>query len=198
MIESFDRTVRNRDQAYDKADAIIELLSSTPNIPENPLFAMDAFTKSNGLLVIGDGILQTLEELGIDREIAFTAIISHEWWHQAQFENSDNWPYQEGLDSNSEKSRFAELEADFAAAYFMAHKRGATYNWWRIKKYFTLSFNVGDCLITSLQHHGTPDQRLAAAKLGYELAESAQKKGTILSPEQVHQAFLEIYDTMIL
>ena len=198
MIESFDRTVRNRTQAYEKADMLLEIYSNSPNFPENPLFAFDSFTRSNGLLVIGDGLLEILEELGIDGEIAFTAILSHEWWHQAQFENSEDWTYLEEIVGTNEKSRFTELEADFAAAYFMAHKRGATYNWWRIEEYFTLSFNVGDCLTSSDQHHGTPAQRLAAAKLGYQLAESAKKKGFILSPDEVHQAFLDIYETMIL
>ena len=80
----------------------------------------------------------------------------------------------------------------------MTHKRGATYNWKRIEDYFTLSFNVGDCLTTSKQHHGTPEQRLAAAKLGYELADSAQKKGFILSPDEVHETFLDLYESMIL
>ncbi|MCH4823514.1 hypothetical protein ML462_10070 [Gramella lutea] len=197
MIESFDRTVRNRDQAYEKADGILKTTSKSANIPENPLFAMDAFTRSNGLLVIGDGLLESLEALGIDGKIAFTAIISHEWWHQAQFENSDHWGFIDQLETNSERSRFAELEADFAAAYFMTHKRGATYNWWRIKDYFTLSFNVGDCLIDSEQHHGTPTQRLAAAEFGYQLASEAQKKGFILEPDEVHEEFVKWYVSII-
>lgn len=196
MIESFDNTVRNRDEAYEKADALIALNKDSKNLPENPYFAMDAFTKSNGLLVIGDGILKSLVDSGIDENIAFTGVIAHEWWHQAQFEFSEIWNYKDNLVS-SEKSRFTELEADFAGAYFMAHKRGATYNWKRIEEYFQLSFNVGDCLVNSDQHHGTPEQRLAAAKSGHELAESAKKKGKILSPEEVHLAFLEFYPEII-
>ena len=195
MIESFDRTVRNRDEAYEKADALLEINSQTDNIPENPYFALEAFTRTNGLLVIGDGLLESLVAIGIDGEIAFTSVVSHEWWHQAQFENDENWDYEDQLDDPAKRSRFLELEADFAAAYFMTHKRGATYNWKRIENYFTLSFNVGDCLVQSGQHHGTPEDRLNYAKLGYELATSAQKKGFILSPTEVHDAFIEIYET---
>ncbi|QYA25756.1 hypothetical protein G3I01_09635 [Gramella sp. MT6] len=198
MIESFDRTVRNRDEAYEKADALLELNAQTGNIPENPYFALDAFTRSNGLLVIGDGLLESLIAIGIDGDIAFTSILSHEWWHQAQFENDEDWDYMDQLDSAAERSRFFELEADFAAAYYMTHKRGATYNWKRIEDYFRLSYNVGDCLTFSDHHHGTPEQRLAAARLAYELAESSQKKGFILSPEEVHQYFIEYYETMVL
>lgn len=191
MIESFDRSIRNRDAAYAKADELLQSNSLSPNLPENPYFAMDAFTLSNGLLVIGDGLIESLVEAGIDGDIAFTGILAHEWWHQVQYENAERWPEVNELNGPGERSRFIELEADFAAAYFMAHKRGATYNWRRIEEFFRLSFNVGDCLIQSDQHHGTPQQRLKAARLGYELAESARKKGFILSPDTVHSYFVD-------
>ncbi|MGA8854449.1 MAG: hypothetical protein WB492_09760 [Christiangramia sp.] len=198
MIESFDRTIRNRTQAYEKADLLLELNAKSSVFPENPYFAFDAFTKSNGLLVIVDGIIESLIETGIDEKIAFSTVLAHEWWHQVQYEYNEEWHFLDQLLNSSERSRFLELEADFAASYFLTHKRGATYNWKRIEEYFTLSFNVGDCLVQSNQHHGTPIQRLNAAKLGYELADSAQKKGFILSPTEVHDAFIKIYDTTIL
>jgi len=198
MIESFDRTVRNRTQAYEKADELLRLNEQSGSIPENPYFALDAFTRSNGLMVIGDGLLESLIDIGIDGEIAFTAVLSHEWWHQAQYEHDAEWDYIDQLSSPAERSRFSELEADFAAAYYMTHKRGATYNWKRIEDYFTLSFNVGDCLTASDQHHGTPEQRLAAAKLGYELADSAKKKGFILSPEKLHEWFINKYLSLVM
>ncbi|SDR66035.1 hypothetical protein [Gramella sp. MAR_2010_147] len=197
MIESFDRTVRNRTEAYKKADLLLEINKASSNFPENPYFAFDGFTRSNGLLVIGDGLLESIIDIGIDGDLAFTAILSHEWWHQAQFENPD-WENVNPNMSPAEISRFSELEADFAAAYFLTHKRGATYNWKRIEEYFRLSFNVGDCLTESTNHHGTPNQRLEAAELGYKLATSAQKKGFILSPTEVHNAFLEVYEKIIL
>ena len=193
MIESFDNSVRNRTEAYEKADELIRFNKSSPNFPENPTFALDAFTKSNGLLVIGDGLLKVLVESGIDENIAFTGILAHEWWHQAQFEYSEIWTFKYKLRTGSEFSRFSELEADFAASYYMSHKRGATFNWKRIEEFFQLSYNVGDCLVESSQHHGTPKQRMAAAKFGYELAESAKKKGHVLQPTAVHQAFVKFY-----
>ena len=194
MIESFDRNIRNREQAYAKADELLHINSLSPNLPENPYFAMDAFTLSNGLLVIGDGLIESLVEAGIDGYIAFTGVLSHEWWHQAQYEYADSWPEVNEFNGLGERSRFIELEADFAAAYFMAHKRGATYNWKRIEEFFRLSFNVGDCLIQSEQHHGTPQQRLEAARLGFELADSARKKGFILSPDAVHEYFVDNFE----
>lgn len=194
MIESFDRSVRNRDEAYAKADELLQINSLSPNMPESPYFAMEAFTLSNGLLVIGDGLIESLVEAGIDGDIAFTGILSHEWWHQVQYEYAGSWPELNEFTEPGERSRFIELEADFAAAYFMTHKRGATYNWKRIEEFFRLSFNVGDCLTGSDEHHGTPQQRLDAARLGFELADSAQKKGLILSPDAVHDYFVENFE----
>ncbi|MBT8318704.1 MAG: hypothetical protein KJP01_01075 [Gramella sp.] len=198
MIESFDRTVRNRTEAYNKASSLLEINAKSSNLPENPYFSLDAFTRSNGLLVIGDGLLKILTDVGIDGNIAFSSILAHEWWHQAQFENEWKWRIKDRFPNRSEFSRFSELESDFAAAYFLTHKRGATYNWKRIENYFKLSFNVGDCLVESDQHHGTPSQRMAAARSGFELAHIARKKGFILSAEEIHQTFIEFYDSSIL
>ncbi len=190
MIESFDNSIRNREEAYNKAASLLKINALSSNLPESPYFALDAFTKANGLLVIGDGLIESIAAIGVDDEIVFTAIIAHEWWHQAQYEYSTNWNESQGL-SKPEASRFIELEADFAAAYFMTHKRGATYNWKRIEDFFKLSFNIGDCLPQSNTHHGTPEQRLNAARLGYELVDIAQKKGFVLSPEEVHSFFIK-------
>ena len=197
MIESFDRTVRNRDEAYAKADLLLEMNRKSPNFPENPIFALETFTKSNGLIVLGDGLIQVLTEAGIEESIAISAVLAHEWWHQLQFENSDVWKEIKNINSVAERSRFLELEADFAAAYFLAHKRGATYNWKRIEEFFSLSFNVGDCGIEDAMHHGTPNQRLQASRQGYEVAQSARKKGFILTPDQVHQVFVENLEVIL-
>ncbi len=198
MIESFDRTVRNRDEAYAKTDLLLDINSRSPNIPENPYFALDAFTRPNGLLVIGDGLLQSLTDVGIEGDIAFSSILAHEWWHQAQYENETDWKRMDQFPDPALRNRFSELEADFAAAYFLSHKRGATYNWKRIERYFLLSFNVGDCLPDSSQHHGTPAERMSAARSGFELADAARKRGFILTPEQIHEKFQEVYEAFIL
>jgi len=187
MIESFDRSVRNATDARIKALQIIEAYQNSSQIPENTFFALDAFTRSNGLLVISDGILEVLEESGIPGEIAFSGLLAHEWWHQAQFEYNLQW--ENDYIENPELLR--ELEADFAAAYFLGHKRGATYNWKRLESFFDMSYNSGDCFTESPGHHGTPAQRLKAAQSGFELAFSEKKKGKPGKPSEIHKAFLE-------
>ena len=189
MIESFDRSVRNATEARIKALHIIETYEKSTQIPENTFFALDVFTRSNGLLVISDGILELLEESGIPGEIAFSGLLAHEWWHQAQFEYNQQWKSDYINLENPELLR--ELEADFAAAYFLGHKRGATYNWKRIESFFDMSYSSGDCFTESPGHHGTPAQRLKAAQSGFELAYSEKKKGKPGKPFEIHTAFLE-------
>jgi len=187
MIESFDRSVRNASEARIKASQIIEANQNSCQIPENSFFALEAFTRSNGLLVISDGILEILEESGIPEEIVFSGLLAHEWWHQAQFEYDLQW--ENDYKDNPELLR--ELEADFAAAYFLGHKRGATYNWKRLESFFDMSYNSGDCFAESPGHHGTPAQRLKAARSGFELAFSEKKKGKPGKPSEIHKAFLK-------
>ena len=91
MIESFDRSIRNATEARIKALQIIEAYQNSSQIPENTFFALNAFTRSNGLLVISDGILELLEESGITGEIAFSGLLAHEWCDSYQFFIECNW-----------------------------------------------------------------------------------------------------------
>ena len=97
----------------------------------------------------------------------------------------------------AEAHRLSELEADFFTGYYLTHKRGGTYNWKRVAEFFELFYNIGDCSFESSGHHGTPNQRLAAARLGSILAEETFPKGHILEPEQVHELFLLAYEDII-
>lgn len=178
------------EQAYANADFLLSINEASPVLPENPYFAMDGFATTGNLIVIGDGITTVLSNTGIDEGIVWTGILAHEWAHQIQFDNFSEW-YPDGADADpAAATRLTELEADFLASYYMTHKRGATYNWKRVEQFFELFFNIGDCSFESSGHHGTPLQRMEAARLGYELAHSAQKQGHILSQQEVHEAFI--------
>ncbi|WP_424493969.1 hypothetical protein [Salinimicrobium sp. GXAS 041] len=182
--------VETREDAYAIADQLLAINEASPVLPENPYFAMDGFATAGNLIVIGDGITSVLSNTGIDEGIVWTGILAHEWAHQIQFDNTTNWYPNGAAQDPAASTRHTELEADYLAAYYMTHKRGATYNWKRVEQFFELFFNIGDCSFASSGHHGTPQQRLQAARLGYELAQSAQKKGHILSPQEVHEAFM--------
>ncbi|MEJ4090135.1 hypothetical protein [Galbibacter orientalis] len=171
---------------------------------ENPYVSFDGFAinidnffgKGQGdIIVISDGIVSVMEKAGIDANIVWTGILAHEWGHQIQFNNTWGYPTETG--NIPEATRSTELEADFFAAYFMTHKRGATFNWKRVEAFFDLFFNIGDCGFEADGHHGTPLQRMDAAHRGYLLAQTAQKKGHILSPEAVHNAFVAELPTIV-
>ncbi|UJH92277.1 neutral zinc metallopeptidase [Antarcticibacterium sp. 1MA-6-2] len=178
-------------QAAQIADQYLALNEASPNLPENPYFATDGFASSNGTIVIGDGLVRWLAEAGVEESIVWTGILAHEWSHQVQFNNYGEWYPIGAADNLPEATRFTELEADFFAAYYMTHKRGATYNWKRVEEFFELFFQIGDCSFTSNGHHGTPAQRMEAARLGFELANDAQKQGHILTVEELHEIFVE-------
>ncbi|WP_299823072.1 hypothetical protein [uncultured Pontibacter sp.] len=183
--------------AYQYADMLLMYNAALATLPESPFFSADGFATSADVIVIGDGLVKMVSEAGVEADIVWTGILAHEWAHQIQFDNFTAWYPNGAADNAPEATRYTELEADFMAAYYMTHKRGATYNWKRVEQFFTLFFQIGDCGFTSSGHHGTPLQRMAAARLGYELANQAQKQGHILSPEQVHAAFVASINTVL-
>lgn len=186
-----------QEQAYEQADIILYFNEQSPNLPENPYFATDGFASSNRTIVIGDGLPDWLSQTGIDEEIVWTGILAHEWAHEIQFLNFADWYPNGAAQDPAEATRYTELEADFFASYFMTHKRGATYNWKRVEQFLDLYFQIGDCSFSSSGHHGTPTQRMAASKAGFDLAQKAQKQGHILSMNEAHTAFVNTINNIL-
>jgi len=171
---------------------------------ETPLISFDGFAIAlNGsfgqgdLIVIGDGLIELASEAGVDAKVTWEGIMAHEWGHQLQFNNSSIWYPNGAADNAPEATRTTELEADFFTGYYLTHKRGGTYNWKATEQFLALFFNIGDCSFTSSGHHGTPDQRMEAARQGYILAQNAKKNGHILSEDVVHQNFLSILPSIV-
>jgi hypothetical protein len=187
------------EEAYDIADQIIAINVESPVFIETPLLSFDGFATPSQLIVLGDGLIQALTETGVDDEIVIAGVLSHEWGHQVQFMNFEEWF---GVSFNdrpqtAEFTRLMELEADFLSAYFLTHKRGGAYNWKRVAEFNELFFNIGDCAFTSSGHHGTPLQRQAATRLGYTLASETLPKGHILTADQLHQIFMQNLDELL-
>ncbi|GAB2771660.1 hypothetical protein GCM10010465_17170 [Actinomadura fibrosa] len=175
---------------YRIADEMLLLNQQSPVLPESPIFSSEGYSAPGGLIVIGDGLIQMFVEAGIEPTIAWTGILTHEWIHQIQIENYNSWYPAGSFETPAEETRQIELEADFFSAYYMTHKRGATLNWKRTTEFLKLFFQAGDCSFDFELHHGTPKQRMQATMAGHDLAASAQKKGKILSAEEVHDHFL--------
>ena len=186
------------DSPEEWADIVIANNKLSEVLPESPLTSSDGFawTIGGGLsgIVVGDGLIELVASVGTEEKIAWTTVLSHEWAHQVQYQYDYIAYWRSQFDNIPEGTRAIELEADFVSSYYMTHKRGATYNMKRIEQYLRNFFEIGDCGFTRNGHHGTPLQRMKASNLGNELAKSAQKKGKILSPEEIHMAFVEVLD----
>lgn len=167
-------------------------------IPENPFYASDGFATFDGYIVIGDGLVLMLAEVGIDPKVVWSSILAHEWGHQIQFLNYGVFEYPvPPFIGTPESTRMTELEADFYTGYYLTHKRGGTYNWKRVEGFLQGFFEIGDCSFGSSGHHGTPIQRMEAARQGFLLAQSEQKKGMISSPATVHEFFVNKLDGIV-
>jgi hypothetical protein len=145
-------------------------------------------------IVMGDGILAVYDAIGFS-DVAPEAIFAHEFGHHVQFEKGIRLTGP-GITA-AEVTRFGELSADAMAAYYMTHARGMALNQKRVEQFLTVFFEIGDCGFTSSGHHGTPNQRMKAAQLGFRIADGAHKQGHILSPEQFHAKFMAEYPSLI-
>jgi hypothetical protein len=186
-------------EAYDAADEILAINKLSPVFIETPLLSFDAFASPSNLIVLGDGLMQVLSETGISNNVVYTGVLSHEWGHQVQFNNHLEWygvEFEESIPT-PESTRAFELEADFFSGYYLTHKRGATYNWKNAAEFSYLFFNSGDCSFDSDSHHGTPNQRMAAARLGWIIAQINFRNGAILSADELHSIFMAAFNAII-
>ena len=145
-------------------------------------------------IVMGDGILEAYKALGLD-DVAPQAIFAHEFAHQIQFANGYRLPT--AGTTAAERTRYTELMADAYSAYYLTHKRGATMNQKRVEEFLNVFFYIGDCAFTSSGHHGTPNQRLKAARFGFSVADEYQKQGHILTAAEFYTRFQAAYPALV-
>ena len=118
-------------------------------------------------------------------ELAIAGILAHEWGHRTQFVH--NWP-------NANPGM--ELEADAFSGYYMALAK--QYAWGQIQGYYANTYALGDYNFNHPQHHGTPDQRLAAAYLGVNTAIEVMRQNRPLSYQQLHSLFSQQIGSRVL
>jgi len=176
--------------------------SKTLNGGNHPFFSFNAlsFTTSGGpipdKIIVGDGVLEGYAALGYG-DVAPAAIYAHEFGHHIQFENGYYSDPYATAGSGAERTRYTELMADAMGGYFLTHKRGGTLNRKRVEEFLRIYFQVGDCAFANSAHHGTPNQRMAAARLGFEIADEAANQGHILSSSAFHDLFVAKYPLLI-
>jgi hypothetical protein len=147
-------------------------------------------------IVMGDGILESYAAIGFG-DVAPQAIFAHEFGHHIQYEKGYYNDLAANRYSDAERSRYDELMADAFSAYYLTHSRGAAMNQKRVEQFHDVFFQIGDCSFKSDGHHGTPNQRRAAADFGFKLAAAAQKQGQILTSQAFHDLFVAAYPTII-
>jgi hypothetical protein len=194
--------------AENYADFVLEILDAYPQLRngDHPIFTFNAFALSGfeyapvgiipNKIIMGDGILEAYTAIGYG-DVAPKAILAHELGLHIQFQL--NLFTGEGT---PEATRRTELMADAYAAYYLSHSRGAAMQWKRVQQFLVVFFNIGDCSFNSTGHHCTPTQRMAAAQFGYNVANSAQKQGHILTAQQFtalfEAALLKCFNSLIL
>lgn len=178
------------------------LASQTIDGGNHPLFSFNAFafTTFGGPLpdkiIMGDGILAGYEALGFG-DVAPQGVFAHEFAHHIQYENDYFTDSYATTGSEAEQTRYTELMADAMSAYYLTHKRGLALNKHRVAEFLEVFYQIGDCAFSNPGHHGTPNQRMAAAEWGFDLADQARKQGHILSSEEVHTLFVAAYPGFI-
>ena len=166
----------------------------------HPLFSFNAYafwTNDGSLpekIIMGDGVLEGYAQVGF-ADVAPQAVYAHEFAHHIQHHNGyfEELPPGPAPDTQAEFTRYTELMADAYSAYYLTHKRGAAMNKHRVAEFLQVFFQIGDCAFDSRGHHGTPNQRMRAAQLGFDVADQAQKQGHILTSEQFHDLFVDAY-----
>jgi hypothetical protein len=190
-------------QLADQVRADIQA-SQTLNGGNHPLFSFNSFAVSSfggttaDKIVIGDGILEGFDVVGFG-DVAPKAIYAHEFSHHIQFQhgyNTEDIPGSANPDA-AERNRYNELMADAMAGYYLTHKRGAGFHRRRVEEFLQVFFQIGDCAFNTPTHHGTPNQRMAAARFGFGVADEAQKQGHILSSQDFHDLFVTAFPTII-
>ena len=188
--------------AYAKTIKNALLASKTMNGGDFAFFTFNAFafTTYGGQfpdkIVMGDGILESYAAIGFG-DVAPQAIFAHEFGHHIQYENGYFNDFPSPRYSEAEQTRYTELMADAYAAYFLTHSRGAAMNQKRVEQFHQVFFQIGDCSFKSDGHHGTPNQRHAAAAFGFQLAADAQRQGQILTSDAFHDLFFAAYPKII-
>ena len=187
--------------ASETADAIVEYATLSPGLRggATPLVTLNAFAFAGGddadfgyltpKIVMGDGMLQAYDELGY-ASIAPQLVLAHEYGHQTQFAAGLEAPA--GL-SEPEATRYTELHADAAAAYFASHPRGLSMQTKRVNAFLRVFYSLGDCLFTNPSHHGTPNQRERAGEWAYQIQEATRPKARILTVQELWARFGAAY-----
>lgn len=205
MLRDRNKIIKTYVAAFDEdpataatlADIVVELTRAIPQFRNgnHPLFTFNAFAQEGfdfppygvvpDKIVIGDGFTEAFTAIGFG-DIEPEATLAHEFGHHIQFELG---LLGDGYVASPEATRRLELMADAYAAYYLYNIRGASRQFETASQFWQSSFNTGDCQFSSNSHHGTPAQKMAAAKWASTLAIQTQKLGRIFTSQEFTKYF---------
>lgn len=187
----------SEEEAQFAVDLVQETIINDPALDfDHPLFSFNALAFStegelvpgigavSDKILMGDGLLEYFEAAGF-AENGADFVHAHEVAHHVQWEIG---AFDSDLDL-PEATRRTELMADAFAAYNVGHPRGASFQTKRILDVVAAAFDAGDCGFDFPGHHGTPNQREAAAQWGADLAKPGKKRGHITSASTMFDLF---------
>ena len=117
-----------------------------------------------GTVCFGQTLFKDLMERYDDQGLAVMAVAAHEFGHIAQFRSGVD----ERLLRSQRTVKRMELHADFLSGYFLGvrKRQRPSISVWAAGH--TL-YRIGDYEFQNPNHHGTPDERVAAAESGFKL-----------------------------
>jgi len=143
----------------------------------------NCYANAQGELLVGYHFFQ--KHIGQYNELAVAGVMAHEYGHRVQFQH-----FQQGKWFNDYAGKFqVELEADAFSGLYMALAKGAY--WSEMEPYFQATFDAGDYMYNSRDHHGTPQQRMACAHLGVTAAAAILNGQLGTQYDQIHQYFIQ-------
>ncbi|KQY63966.1 MULTISPECIES: hypothetical protein [unclassified Nocardioides] len=194
------------DEALEFADLVMEILSANPVLDsgEHPIFTLNAFAFTaegdpdpvvDGVpdkIVMGDGVLTALHEIGMS-QVSGRSVLSHEFGHHVQYEKG---LFESDL-TGPEATRRTELMADSFGSFSTSHERGLAFSHKKYLEAQRASYEVGDCSFDSDGHHGTPNQRMRAAKWGYEKVQALTNPIRITPSAKLAKQFDRFLPTLV-
>jgi hypothetical protein len=117
-----------------------------------------------GTVFYGKRMFQEIMDQANDGGMAALTIAAHEFGHIAQFRSKADIKLLEGQNN----VRRVELHADYLAGWYLGTRKRAQPNL-RLWAAGRTIYEIGDESFNDPQHHGTPEQRVAASEQGYAL-----------------------------
>jgi hypothetical protein len=120
---------------------------------------------TRGTVIFGKGLLSS--ELNSHKwgGLAVAGIIAHEFAHIYQFQHDNLYNI---LMKNQKTGKLVELHADYLAGYYLGLKRLRTPKGIDIKAFADSLYLKGDNYFNTLEHHGTPKERMKVMIEGYK------------------------------